>query len=46
MCYELISAGKIRILDPEGKSPDYADLLMLMLLCGLKVRTMWDASVF
>ncbi len=46
MRYELTSAGKIRIIDPEGKSPDYADSLMLTLLCGLKVRTKWDASVF
>ena len=29
MRYELTSSGKIRILDPEDKSPDYSDSLML-----------------
>jgi hypothetical protein len=29
MRYEFTSAGKIKIIDPEGKSPDYADSLML-----------------
>lgn len=30
--YEFTSVGKIRIIDPEGKSPDHADSLMLTLL--------------
>ena len=29
MKYEITSAGKIRIIDPPDKSPDYADSLML-----------------
>lgn len=29
MRYEFTSAGKIKIVDPENKSPDYADSLML-----------------
>lgn len=29
MRYEFTSSGKIRIVDPEGKSPDYADSCML-----------------
>lgn len=29
MRYEFTAAGKIRIIDPDGKSPDYADSLML-----------------
>jgi hypothetical protein len=32
MRYQFTSAGKIQIVDPEGKSPDYADSLMLTLL--------------
>lgn len=31
MRYEFTQAGKIKILDPEGKSPDYSDSLMLTL---------------
>ncbi|MCL1977610.1 MAG: terminase family protein [Candidatus Bathyarchaeota archaeon] len=31
MRYEITSAGKIKIIDPQGKSPDYADSLMLTL---------------
>jgi hypothetical protein len=30
MGYELTNKGKIKIVDPEGKSPDYADSLMLL----------------
>jgi len=29
MKYELTSSGKIRIIDPEDKSPDFADSLCL-----------------
>jgi hypothetical protein len=29
MRYQFTSAGKIQIIDPDGKSPDYADSLML-----------------
>jgi hypothetical protein len=29
MRYQFTSAGKIQIIDPENKSPDYADSLML-----------------
>jgi hypothetical protein len=32
MRYQFTSAGKIQIVDPDGKSPDYADSLMLTLL--------------
>lgn len=32
MRYEFTQAGKIKIIDPEGKSPDYSDSLMLTLL--------------
>ena len=32
--YDHTAAGKIRILDPEGKSPDYADSLMLTISDG------------
>jgi hypothetical protein len=31
LCYKFTSAGKIQIIDPAGKSPDYADSLMLTL---------------
>jgi hypothetical protein len=34
MRYEFTAAGKIQIIDPEGKSPDYADSLMLTLEVG------------
>ena len=36
MHYEFTAAGKIPIVDPEGKSPDYADSLMLTLLDSRK----------
>jgi hypothetical protein len=29
MRYQFTTAGKIQIIDPDGKSPDYADSLML-----------------
>jgi hypothetical protein len=32
MRYEFTTTSKIKIIDPEGKSPDYADSLMLTLL--------------
>lgn len=32
MRYEFTTVGKIKIIDPEGKSPDYADSLMITLL--------------
>jgi hypothetical protein len=32
MRYEFTQAGKIKIIDPDGKSPDYSDSLMLTLL--------------
>jgi hypothetical protein len=32
MRYQFTSAGKIQIVDPDGKSPDYADSLMLTIL--------------
>jgi hypothetical protein len=32
MRYKFTSVGKIQIIDPEGKSPDYADSLMLTIL--------------
>ena len=32
MRYEFTTLSKIKIIDPEGKSPDYADSLMLTLL--------------
>lgn len=32
MRYEFTSTGKIRIIDPEQKSPDFADAIMLCLL--------------
>ncbi len=32
MRYEFTTTGKIKIVDPEGKSPDYADSLMLTLI--------------
>ena len=32
MRYEFTQAGKIKIIDPKGKSPDYSDSLMLTLL--------------
>jgi hypothetical protein len=31
MRYQFTASGKIQIIDPEGKSPDYADSLMLTL---------------
>jgi hypothetical protein len=30
--YKFTAAGKIQIIDPEGKSPDYSDSLMLLLI--------------
>jgi len=36
MRYELTSAGKIKIIDPEDKSPDYADSLMLSCAEGVR----------
>jgi len=30
MGYEITNKGKIKIIDPEGKSPDFADSLMLL----------------
>jgi hypothetical protein len=44
MRYEFTSAGKIRIVDPEGKSPDYADSLMLTLLDSRKRPKAANAS--
>ena len=38
MRYEFTSLSKIKIKDPEGKSPDYADSLMLTLLESPKGR--------
>jgi hypothetical protein len=38
MRYELTSAAKIRIVDPEEKSPDYADSLMIACAEGHVVR--------
>jgi len=32
MRYEFTSAGKIKIIDPEGKSPDFADSAMLCMV--------------
>jgi len=32
MRYEFTSTGKIKIVDPEGKSPDFADSLMLCMV--------------
>lgn len=32
MRFKFTSAGKIQIIDPEGKSPDYADSLMLTII--------------
>jgi hypothetical protein len=32
MRYEFTTISKIKIKDPEGKSPDYADSLMLTIL--------------
>lgn len=42
MRYQFTSAGKIQIIDPEGKSPDYADSLMLTVLDSFKP---WVVSV-
>ena len=36
MRYEFTSTGKIRIIDPEQKSPDFADAIMLCLLLMIK----------
>jgi len=36
MRYQFTAAGKIQIIDPEEKSPDYADSLMLTLLSSCK----------
>jgi hypothetical protein len=44
MRYEFTSAGKIRIVDPEGKSPDFADSLMLTLLDSRKRPKAANAS--
>jgi len=38
MRYEFTTISKIKIIDPEGKSPDYADSLMLTLLANPKGR--------
>jgi hypothetical protein len=38
MRYEFTPVSKIKIIDPEGKSPDYADSLMLTLLGSPKGR--------
>jgi hypothetical protein len=34
MRYEFTTISKIKIIDPEGKSPDYADSLMLTINCN------------
>ena len=36
MRYEFTPISKIKIKDPEGKSPDYADSLMLTIAANLK----------
>lgn len=41
MRYEFTSAGKIKIIDPEGKSPDYSDSLMLTLIDNLHKIHAW-----
>ena len=41
MRYEFTSAGKIKIIDPEGKSPDFADSTMLCMEVTRKAEPVW-----
>ena len=43
MKWELTSSGKIRILDPESKSPDYADALVYF-IWGIGEEVVFDFS--
>jgi len=38
MKYEITSGGKIKIIDPEGKSPDFADALILA--CASSIQSL------
>jgi hypothetical protein len=46
MRYQFTSAGKIQIIDPEGKSPDYADSLMLTILAPGSVQALTGKSLY